>query len=592
MRKAFIVSVLALVAALLSPSAAVAAPPDWNMTGTYEITFHCTAPPDCIGNYPHTMIVELVMLSTDPGKFSGSGSYDLDPSYTWTVTGTLSGSDLAFHILYTGTNAGYTIDALGTVAADGTLSGTATGPGQTFTWVSTDQAKPLVKYGDVTLSGGYEAGHFNDVWDLTLCDMTLSATVDLNGMVDDSGAHAWSELGIRAYGGGDFNPTWKSEGAGVWLATDYDWTVGTFDPDPATGPTLDMDDKLILQKGGGWGEGSYNLPSTPPAPGNNHRVWYDRDGVDPWQGAWPAVDGGTYNTNGIYHVAIALHATDSTSGTAYMRINGLDQGFETDGNWNTMELTPAGMTFTGDMAGMQVFYGLYGDGAVHGVEFSNIAVSGCLNEPPVVGDITVSPSVVPVNGSVSATAGFTDASPSDTHTAVWDWGDGTTSAGTVTESNGSGSVSDSHTYTAPGVYVVTLTVTDEYGQSGTRTYESVQVNYDWTGFFRPVDNPPTVNQAKAGSAIPVKFSLSGDQGLDIFAASFPSSARVACEAGAALDAIEQTVTAGGSSLSYDPLTGQYVYVWKTDKAWAGTCRHLTVQLIDGTTHVAYFKFMK
>jgi extracellular elastinolytic metalloproteinase len=31
-------------------------------------------------------------------------------------------------------------------------------------------------------------------------------------------------------------------------------------------------------------------------------------------------------------------------------------------------------------------------------------------------------------------------------------------------------------------------------------------------------------------------------------------------------------------------------VWKTNKAWAGTCRQLIVTLVDGTSHRADFKF--
>ncbi|RZN33441.1 MAG: hypothetical protein EFT35_10680 [Methanophagales archaeon ANME-1-THS] len=58
-----------------------------------------------------------------------------------------------------------------------------------------------------------------------------------------------------------------------------------------------------------------------------------------------------------------------------MNIRGLDQGFETDGNWNTIELTPAGMTFTGDVKHLQVFYGLYGYGATHSVSFTGITVT-------------------------------------------------------------------------------------------------------------------------------------------------------------------------------------------------------------------------
>jgi hypothetical protein len=230
----------------------------------------------------------------------------------------------------------------------------------------------IIDYGDISLSGGFQAGHFPELWDLTACDLVLSFTYDANGLVDDAGCHAWAELGVRQYGYGDFNPTWMTGGAGVWLATDYDWTVNTFDPDPVGAPIQDLDDKLILQRGGGMGEGSYNLPSTPPSPGNNHRVWWDRDGVDPWQN--PA----TANTGGIYQIVITLHATSATTGTAYMNIRGLDQGFETDGNWNTIELTPAGMTFTGDMTQMQVFYGLYGYGATHSVAFNDITITGCL----------------------------------------------------------------------------------------------------------------------------------------------------------------------------------------------------------------------
>jgi hypothetical protein len=52
------------------------------------------------------------------------------------------------------------------------------------------------------------------------------------------------------------------------------------------------------------------------------------------------------------------------------------------------------------------------------------------------------------------------------------------------------------------------------------------------------------------------------------------------------------VTAGRSTLSYDATTGQYVYVWKTDKAWVNTCRQLVVTLNDGSVHTAEFKFFK
>jgi hypothetical protein len=80
--------------------------------------------------------------------------------------------------------------------------------------------------------------------------------------------------------------------------------------------------------------------------------------------------------------------------------------------------------------------------------------------------------------------------------------------------------------------------------------------------------------------------------MKIFAAGSPSSRQINCDGSDPTDAIETTVTAGNSTLTYDATADQYVYVWKTDKSWAGTCRQLTVTLVDGTSHSANFKFTK
>jgi extracellular elastinolytic metalloproteinase len=58
---------------------------------------------------------------------------------------------------------------------------------------------------------------------------------------------------------------------------------------------------------------------------------------------------------------------------------------------------------------------------------------------------------------------FTDVGTLDTHTASFDWGDGTSSPAALTEAQGAGSVSASHAYTASGTYTVTLTVQDDDG---------------------------------------------------------------------------------------------------------------------------------
>ncbi|MCE8425363.1 MAG: PxKF domain-containing protein [Candidatus Methanoperedens sp.] len=130
--------------------------------------------------------------------------------------------------------------------------------------------------------------------------------------------------------------------------------------------------------------------------------------------------------------------------------------------------------------------------------------------------------------------------------------------------------------------------------SDTVTYNVI---YNFNGFFRPIDNLDSnnkliLNAVKAGSAIPAKLSLNGNQGLGIITPGFPKSSPISCDSNAVVDPVDETVIAGSSSLSYDATLDQYIYVWKTDKTWSNTCRQLNVKLIDGTIHVANFKFIK
>jgi len=140
-----------------------------------------------------------------------------------------------------------------------------------------------------------------------------------------------------------------------------------------------------------------------------------------------------------------------------------------------------------------------------------------------------------------------------------------------------------------GNTTVTCTVADAVGNTSSCSF-TVTVLYNFTGFFSPVGNPPVLNTVNAGRAIPVKFTLSGNKGLSIFAAGSPVSGQIACDASAPPSEVTETLTAGSSSLSYDPTSDQYTYVWKTEGSWAGTCRQLIVTLNDGSQRVANFKF--
>jgi hypothetical protein len=144
-----------------------------------------------------------------------------------------------------------------------------------------------------------------------------------------------------------------------------------------------------------------------------------------------------------------------------------------------------------------------------------------------------------------------------------------------------------------GITTVTCTATDSHINVGTGTFK-VNVLYDFGngsggGFAEPVTNG-VLNQVKAGAGVPVKFGLGANLGLTIFAAGYPTSRKITCDTQQAIDPIEETVAVSSSGRKYDSAPGQYIYNWKTDKAWSGTCRQLVIKLKDGSEHPINFTF--
>jgi uncharacterized repeat protein (TIGR02543 family) len=80
------------------------------------------------------------------------------------------------------------------------------------------------------------------------------------------------------------------------------------------------------------------------------------------------------------------------------------------------------------------------------------------NVPPVITSFTIT-SNVHVGDAVNARVIFKDAGIYDTFTAVWNWGDGTTTSGSISNY----AVTGSHVYTQKGDYTVTITITDKDG---------------------------------------------------------------------------------------------------------------------------------
>jgi len=85
---------------------------------------------------------------------------------------------------------------------------------------------------------------------------------------------------------------------------------------------------------------------------------------------------------------------------------------------------------------------------------------------------------------------------------------------------------------------------------------------------------------RVGEAVPVKFSLHGDRGLDVVArAVWRPCFATTTDSSAAI-----------GSLAYSAGPDRYTFMWTTDRAWAGSCKEFLLTLRDGTTHAAYASF--
>ncbi|MCI0694202.1 PKD domain-containing protein [candidate division KSB1 bacterium] len=112
-------------------------------------------------------------------------------------------------------------------------------------------------------------------------------------------------------------------------------------------------------------------------------------------------------------------------------------------------------------------------------------------QPAVIAQINAPVDPIQVNTAINTSATFTDACVVGTHTALWDWADGSTSPGTVDETNGT--VTGNHTYTTAGVYTLKLTVTDNAGKSGEAFFRYVVVYDPIAGYVTGggwIDSPP------------------------------------------------------------------------------------------------------
>lgn len=117
--------------------------------------------------------------------------------------------------------------------------------------------------------------------------------------------------------------------------------------------------------------------------------------------------------------------------------------------------------------------------------------------------------------------------------------------------------------------------------------QSTLQQYDFSGFLGDVGNPPTVNRVKAGDTIRIQFGLAGYRGMSFIDAGYPTFASHPC---GSPGGTEVSATAAKRGLTYDAKKDAYTFWWSTLPGWKGTCGTFILNLDDGTSHAAEFRF--
>lgn len=175
-----------------------------------------------------------------------------------------------------------------------------------------------VEYGNIVLDGSVH--WMPGSWDLTKGDVTVTYEADLTGTPN---VRYTGNFG-QAVNVGLFNAAAFSGGNMSGFLFDADNAGTEFPTYPDLDGTQDLDDKFNAQRfpnPGSFSETMYDVlcasntvVSPPIGSFDNYGIWFDRDGVDPFQeDAWGAVDDGTYNTSATYPLELLYRRVGTTN---------------------------------------------------------------------------------------------------------------------------------------------------------------------------------------------------------------------------------------------------------------------------------------
>jgi hypothetical protein len=131
----------------------------------------------------------------------------------------------------------------------------------------------------------------------------------------------------------------------------------------------------------------------------------------------------------------------------------------------------------------------------------------------------------------------------------------------------------------PGTHTFRVDSVDSSGNAASAS-TSYSVVYAFDGYYAPLVAEPASVTLRAGDVVPAKFSLHGDQGLDVLTRAAWRPCGVTTN----------DWSRAGGSLTYNGGPDRYTFAWATDKTWAGSCKELLLTLRDGMTHSAYVSF--
>jgi hypothetical protein len=144
----------------------------------------------------------------------------------------------------------------------------------------------------------------------------------------------------------------------------------------------------------------------------------------------------------------------------------------------------------------------------------------------------------------------------------------------------------------------TVAITDVAGDGVEMTVEGTTkpvtgdaslATWEFSGFARPVDGGGVVNVMAAGRTVPLKWRLLDANGRPVTtlaSASVRTIARDCADAGE--DTVEELAEAGSTLQNLGD--GNYQLNWRTPKDYAGSCRRLLLDLGEGVTRDALFRF--